>query len=515
MPVPKRHSAPRSAVAPPVALAAAAGRGALAWLLYRALLAGAAWAGQSVLAPGAWIEADLAVYRALNGVELGPITAVELALLNDPGPVYLVMITLMLGYCAWRRRTLLPAAALATALALALGQQATGAMHRAGTRERPFVLVTEALTPIAHCGAPVLLTLRNTAGPTAACDGSPAEVAGLDWRAIWLQFPTFPSGHMRETAALCVLLAAFWRRAWPYALGFSLVMALSRVHLGAHYPTDMLAGALAGATSGAITLLGLDAVARLAKLLYHVPSVGSAWDWAAHTNVPGRPDLDPPMARVIRSVAYVAGAMGALYVLGFTLVSGEAGQLYDVLQGADDSAFGLFTRRFDPAIGQLVYVLLGPLGISYAVMAVAALVTPTLTAGGERRRAIVFAALSLVVSLALTLALLYVGSRWFNRPQPFTQAADAPIPPEWRSVWLAHTSFPNGHVLLLAALGALVLPANRVAAVLGQLIALAGAVAAVYSGSAWLSDALASCALGTMAAAIGRYLVRQVVPDPR
>src|SRR5687768_12807952 len=250
----------------PLALADVAARGAVTWLLYTGLLAGAAWAGHAALEAGPWLEGDRALYRALNAPDLGPITAVLYALLNDPGPAYFAVIVILLSYCGWGRRALLPAAALATGLALALGQQATHAIHHAGARERPFLSVAEARTPIAHCSAPVLLTRRGVNGPTAACDGSPAEVVGLDWRTVWIQFPSFPSGHVRETTALCVLLAGFWRRAWPYALGYALVMAFSRVHLGAHFPTDVLAGTLVGATSGAITLLGLDLVARLGKL---------------------------------------------------------------------------------------------------------------------------------------------------------------------------------------------------------------------------------------------------------
>jgi hypothetical protein len=69
-------------------------------------------------------------------------------------------------------------------------------------------------------------------------------------------------------------------------------------------------------------------------------------------------------------------------------------------------------------------------------------------------------------------------------------------------------------VLLVATLGSLLLPASRVAGALGQLVAVGAVVAAVYSGAAWLSDGLASFALGSMAAAIGRYVVRQVVQGP-
>jgi membrane-associated phospholipid phosphatase len=490
-----------------------AGAGALA-LLYAGLRPFAGWMGHKAVQPGPWLPADEALYGALNGPALRPLTDVLFSLLNDPGPAYFAVIVVLLAYCGWRRRAALPAAAVAIGVALALGQAATQEIHHAGHRERPFLNVAEAVTPIASCSSPVLLTLRGAAGPTASCDGSPAALTGLDWRDVWVQFPSFPSGHMRETAALSLLLAGFWRASWPYALAYVLIMGFSRVHLGAHYPSDVLGGALIGLWSGAITLLGLDVARRVVQALYGLPPVRATWDWVARTRVAGRPDLDPGLARLLRSAAYVAAVFLTLYVLGFALVSGQAGQLYSVLQNADYSAFGALTSRFDPNVGRAIYLVLGPAGLLYAALSIAALAAPLALRRSSARRAAAFAVLSLAVTVALSLAIQYVGSRWFERPQPFIQEQAAPIPAEWRTAWQAATSYPNWHVLLIAALAGLLLPLGRSVAVTGQAVALAAVVAAVYAGASWLTDALASYALGTLAAAAGRYVVRQAVPVP-
>jgi membrane-associated phospholipid phosphatase len=58
-----------------------------------------------------------------------------------------------------------------------------------------------------------------------------------------------PSAHAQNTVAIWGLLAALVRRpwAWAAALLLSLVVGLSRIYLGVHFPSDVLAGWLIGA----------------------------------------------------------------------------------------------------------------------------------------------------------------------------------------------------------------------------------------------------------------------------
>ena len=65
---------------------------------------------------------------------------------------------------------------------------------------------------------------------------------------------SFPSGHSCTTAAMAmVLTAVFWGRYPGVAVGawvVTLLVMVSRVYRGVHYPSDVVAGALVGAVCG-------------------------------------------------------------------------------------------------------------------------------------------------------------------------------------------------------------------------------------------------------------------------
>lgn len=151
------------------------------------------------------------VQQALRQPWLSPIVGFYTHL-GDRGLVWIALCALLLLFPKTRR------AGLAGALALALSMMCTNIVLKPLiSRIRPW-LVIEGLTP--------LVTERDP--------------------------NSFPSGH--SSAALAAA-TAWWRllpKSWRWvAIGAAAVMALSRLYVGVHFPSDVLCGAVVGAACGA------------------------------------------------------------------------------------------------------------------------------------------------------------------------------------------------------------------------------------------------------------------------
>jgi len=86
------------------------------------------------------------------------------------------------------------------------------------------------------------------------------------WETDWYWGSSFPSGHTLVAAAFATAIALFVGRVWPSVRGLSVAMAVawigliavSRLVLGVHWPTDVLAAACIGAALPLAMSVALD-----------------------------------------------------------------------------------------------------------------------------------------------------------------------------------------------------------------------------------------------------------------
>jgi len=63
---------------------------------------------------------------------------------------------------------------------------------------------------------------------------------------------SFPSAHAMNSATAAALLAALYPKRWPWFAVAAVLVSLSRVYVGVHFPLDVLAGACAGVALAAL-----------------------------------------------------------------------------------------------------------------------------------------------------------------------------------------------------------------------------------------------------------------------
>lgn len=133
-------------------------------------------------------------------------------------------------------------------LALAAGLAATP-----GPRGKWAALQMLATGVVASLAYRVLKRMTRRSRPYRAHATVVARAAALDEY-------SFPSGHTLHAVCFSVIAGSWFPLLAPPLIVFTALVALSRVVLGLHYPTDVIAGALLGAALGVASLWLMPAI---------------------------------------------------------------------------------------------------------------------------------------------------------------------------------------------------------------------------------------------------------------
>ena len=109
----------------------------------------------------------------------------------------------------------------------------------------------------------IVKRLIGRARPLVEGSADPFLYRPLGWS---VEYASLPSGHATDAFAIATAIGALWPRTRPIMWTYALLIAISRVVLTAHFPSDVIAGAVVG-TAGALIVRDWFAVRGLAFTL--------------------------------------------------------------------------------------------------------------------------------------------------------------------------------------------------------------------------------------------------------
>jgi undecaprenyl-diphosphatase len=250
---------------------------------------------------------------------------------------------------------------------------------------------------------------------------------------------SFPSGHalgsMIVYGALTLVflpaVPARWRKVF-ITVGVLIVVAVgvTRIALGVHYLSDVLAGWLLGLGWLSITAYAFRVWRREAGR--PTPSLEEGLEPEAGAAIRPAPDSRPvphPFVRVTEILTGWLLIFGVLFAMGWVLTNVTEGTAFG---DADDGVVRWLQSFRTPALDDLSYGW-SKAGDTHAILLVSLAFCPLALALWRQWRPVLFIALTMVGELTLFLC----AAAAVGRPRPPVEQLDGPMPT---------SSFPSGHI---------------------------------------------------------------------
>jgi undecaprenyl-diphosphatase len=167
---------------------------------------------------------DAAAFTAINGATNAPALDAVMQLASTTWIALPIYVALGI-YLLWSGRPWRTCVALLVGVALVVGMTDGGGniLKKLVSRPRPCLTIADARI-------------------VAACS----------------QSPSFPSNHAANAFAFATFVAVSTRQRSAIAFALAALVAYSRIHLGVHYPLDVVAGAVLGCLLGIIGGIGVQ-----------------------------------------------------------------------------------------------------------------------------------------------------------------------------------------------------------------------------------------------------------------